>query len=192
MPKSFTVQEKETIRALLLGACRQSWTQHGYKRTSVDALCRQAGISKGAFYLFFNSKESLFCQVLCAVQDEICSVASRIMEQHRDRSGITEALKYVYRAYVKNNFLYDSSSEDYAIFVSKLSEDEVEKLNVSNRRGEELFLSQSYAKCKVDPDMALSVIYALLMSIKNKEVFPYNHLEVFDFMAEQLVGGLFG
>ena len=82
MPKSFTVQEKENIRVLLQDACRQSWTQYGYRKTSVDALCRQAGISKGAFYLFFTSKESLFCEVLCAVQDEICCNAAQIMEQY--------------------------------------------------------------------------------------------------------------
>ena len=191
MPKSFTVQEKENIRVLLQDACRQSWTQYGYRKTSVDALCRQAGISKGAFYLFFTSKESLFCEVLCAVQDEICCNAARIMEQYRDKSGVAEALKYVYRAYDKNHFLCDSNSEDYAIFVNKLSEDETEKLNASNRRGEQLFLSQSYTKCKVNPDMAISVIDTSLMSIKNKEVLPYNHLEVFDFMAEHLVDSLF-
>lgn len=55
------------------GCCmpgKQSWTQYGYKKTSVDELCRQAGISKGAFYLFFESKEALFCEVLCSVQEQ--------------------------------------------------------------------------------------------------------------------------
>lgn len=191
MPKSFTVQEKETIQMHLQDACRKSWTQYGYKKTSVDALCKQVGISKGAFYLFFPSKESLFCEVLCAVQDEIRSNASRIMEQLKDKAGIAEALKYIYRAYDENNFLYDSSSADYAAFISKLSEEEMEKLKASNSRAEQLFLNQPYAKCKVDPEMALSVMYTSLISIKNKEVLPYNHLAVFDFMADHLVDSLF-
>ena len=66
MARSFTETEKENIRKRLLDACRQSWTQYGYKKTSVDELCQQAGISKGAFYLFFESKEALFCDVLCS------------------------------------------------------------------------------------------------------------------------------
>ena len=49
MPKIFSEREKENIIKGLLETCRQSWTQYGYKKTSVDELCRQVGISKGAF-----------------------------------------------------------------------------------------------------------------------------------------------
>ena len=52
MSRSFTDYEKDNIRKSLLEACKQSWTQYGYKKTSVDELCKHAGISKGAFYLF--------------------------------------------------------------------------------------------------------------------------------------------
>ena len=69
MSRSFTDYEKDNIRKSLLEACKQSWTQYGYKKTSVDELCKHAGISKGAFYLFFESKEALFCEVLCMVQE---------------------------------------------------------------------------------------------------------------------------
>ena len=55
MARSFTEREKENIKRSLQEACKQNWTQYGYKKTSVDDLCRQVGISKGAFYLFFES-----------------------------------------------------------------------------------------------------------------------------------------
>ena len=64
MARSFTEREKENIKKSLQEACKQSWTQYGYKKTSVDDLCKQAGISKGAFYLFFESKEALFCNTV--------------------------------------------------------------------------------------------------------------------------------
>ncbi len=60
MARSFTEREKENIKRSLQETCKRSWTQSGYKKTSVDDLCRQAGISKGAFYLFYESKEALF------------------------------------------------------------------------------------------------------------------------------------
>ena len=81
MPRCFTEREKKNIRRRLQEACKQSWTQYGYKKTSVDELCKQAGISKGAFYLFFESKEALFCEVLCCVQEQICNAASEVMEE---------------------------------------------------------------------------------------------------------------
>ncbi len=42
MARSCTEREKETIKKNLLEACRRSWTQNGYKKTSVDELCGQA------------------------------------------------------------------------------------------------------------------------------------------------------
>ena len=56
MARSFSEREKENIRKSLIDICKQSWTQYGYKKTSVDEMCKQVGISKGAFYLFFESK----------------------------------------------------------------------------------------------------------------------------------------
>ena len=49
MPKSFTEIEKDNIRNKLMDACKKSWTQFGYKKTSVDDMCKQVSISKGAF-----------------------------------------------------------------------------------------------------------------------------------------------
>lgn len=91
MARSFSEREKEAIRKGLIAACQQSWAQYGYKKTSVDELCRQAGISKGAFYLFFPSKESLFCEVLCLVQGQALDTAWQAAERRKDKSGILEA-----------------------------------------------------------------------------------------------------
>ena len=54
-------------RALLIETAGQLFASRGYDGTSVDAIIRQAGVSKGAFYHHFSSKE----QVLDAVTDFI-------------------------------------------------------------------------------------------------------------------------
>ena len=46
MARSFSEREKENIRKSLMDICKQNWTQYGYKKTSVDEICKQAGISK--------------------------------------------------------------------------------------------------------------------------------------------------
>src|SRR5512138_1495129 len=38
--------------------------KQGLKKTSVDELTEAVGISKGAFYLFYESKEELFLEIL--------------------------------------------------------------------------------------------------------------------------------
>ena len=191
MARSFTEREKENIKKGLQDACKRSWTQYGYKKTSVDELCREAGISKGAFYLFFESKEALFCEVLCSVQEQICQVASRAMEEQKDRYGAAKALKLIYREYDKNNFLYNSNTTDFTIFMNRLTEDQIKKIEASNNVNQQLFLDQPYLKLKVDADMAASVIYSLIMNIKNKDIFPCNHTETFDFMVDHLIDSLY-
>ena len=191
MARSFTEREKENIRRNLQEACKQSWTQYGYKKTSVDDLCKLVGISKGAFYLFFESKEALFCEVLCSVQEQICNAALEVIRKYKEKHGVAEALKLIYREYDKNNFLYNPDSTDFTILMNKLSEEEAKKIEESNYMSQQIFLSQPYLKFKVDADLAMSVIYSLIMNIKNKDILPYNHIETFDFMVSNLVDSLY-
>jgi AcrR family transcriptional regulator len=70
-------------RALLIETAGQLFASRGYDRTSVDAIIRQAGVSKGAFYHHFTSKEEL----LDAVTDFIVEDAlQQIGEAVSDRT----------------------------------------------------------------------------------------------------------
>lgn len=63
-PRAFTPQETERIRARLHAAARDAFARRGLKGTTVDELARSAGISKGAFYRFYDGKESLLVALL--------------------------------------------------------------------------------------------------------------------------------
>ena len=191
MARSFYEREKENIRKSLIDICKQSWTQYGYKKTSVDEMCKQVGISKGAFYLFFESKEALFCEVLCSVQREICEMAEAAMEEEKGKSGVVKALKLIYRAYDKNSFLYGSDTADYTILMNKVSEEQAKEMEQAGELSRQLFLCHPALKFRVNANMAISVIYSLIMNIKNKDILPQNHLEVFDFMADKLIDDLY-
>jgi AcrR family transcriptional regulator len=45
-------------------AARELFARTGYESASVDDICREAGISKGAFYHHFPSKQSVFMELL--------------------------------------------------------------------------------------------------------------------------------
>ena len=69
MPRAFTKDETALIRARLADAGRAEFARRGLRGTTIDDLARAAGISKGAFYRFFESKESLLLALLD--EDEI-------------------------------------------------------------------------------------------------------------------------
>jgi AcrR family transcriptional regulator len=64
MPKGFTEKEKELIAARLLEQGDRLFSAYGLKKTNVEEIAQAAGISKGAFYLFYDSKEALFMDVV--------------------------------------------------------------------------------------------------------------------------------
>jgi len=68
MPKWFSEQEKELIRSRLLEQGEKHFSRFGFKKTSVDEIARAVGISKGAFYRFYESKELLFMDVIEQVE----------------------------------------------------------------------------------------------------------------------------
>jgi len=63
MPRGFTDYEKELIRQRLLEQGYKQFSAHGLKKANVEELAEAAGISKGAFYNFYESKEALFMDV---------------------------------------------------------------------------------------------------------------------------------
>jgi AcrR family transcriptional regulator len=64
MPRGFSEREKEHIHAALLEKGAELLATYGIRKTSVEDLTRAAGISKGAFYLFYDSKEELFLEII--------------------------------------------------------------------------------------------------------------------------------
>lgn len=64
VPRPFSLDERARIAQRLRDAGRHAFAAYGLRRVTVDDLARAAGISKGAFYLFFDSKEALMLDLL--------------------------------------------------------------------------------------------------------------------------------
>ncbi len=61
MPKQ---ARSEATRRALLEAAERLFASRGYLAVSVDEICRAAGVSKGAFYHHFASKQAVFLALL--------------------------------------------------------------------------------------------------------------------------------
>jgi AcrR family transcriptional regulator len=56
-------------RAAVLEAARDAFVEHGFAATSIDDIARAAGVSKGAVYHHFASKEDLFAELFRRSQE---------------------------------------------------------------------------------------------------------------------------
>lgn len=57
-------QRKEQTRAKILGAAVTVFARYGYEAATIDEITAECGISKGALYVHFASKEDLFRTIL--------------------------------------------------------------------------------------------------------------------------------
>lgn len=64
MPRAFTAEEKARIRDDLLEVGEERFARFGLKKTSIADLTEPAGIAKSSFYLFFESKEELYVELM--------------------------------------------------------------------------------------------------------------------------------
>ena len=70
-------QDKET-RNKLLRSAREEFMEKGYLKASLRNICKNAGVTTGALYFFFQDKEDLFD----AVTRETVNAISRIIQSH--------------------------------------------------------------------------------------------------------------
>ncbi len=64
MARAFTEEEKAHIQLRLLELGRTLFLSQGLKKTSLEDLTQPLGIAKSTFYLFFESKEDLYLELL--------------------------------------------------------------------------------------------------------------------------------
>ena len=104
MPKvGYSEKEREGVRGRLMDACLELTVRQGVRRTTVEQLCRAAGISRSFFYTFFPSKEELLVEALYRQQPKLAyyarslaaelplgEAARRFLHEccHGERSGI--------------------------------------------------------------------------------------------------------
>ena len=57
-------QRSEETRSRILASSTNCFAKHGFNETSIQQICQEAGVSKGAFYHHFPSKQALFMELL--------------------------------------------------------------------------------------------------------------------------------
>lgn len=146
MPKAFTETEKETIRAQMREKGKKLFEKHGLKKTSIDELTEAAGISKGAFYLFYESKEELFMEILEGfeqdIQNKILNFATR--SNADARKNVSDALKSFLLTWDDYPLLKNLGKADFDYLVRKIPAERV----MQHAKNDEEFTSQLIRKIK--------------------------------------------
>ncbi|WP_166850365.1 TetR/AcrR family transcriptional regulator [Isoptericola sp. BMS4] len=136
MPRGFTAEERARITRALLDAGRSLFTDRGLRKTSLDELVAPAGIVKSTFYQFFDSKESLYLQLML---DEAGAVKAQVVDRALLSTDDTrEALRRFLHATVdvlENNSLWRrlvTDPEELGAVAARLDPEQVAALGADD------------------------------------------------------------
>jgi len=87
MTRAFNEHERKVIRQKLIEKGRELFGTLGLKKTSIEDLAQAAGISKGSFYAFFDSKEELYLEIIESLEGEI---RKQVMERLSSKSPLSK------------------------------------------------------------------------------------------------------
>lgn len=143
-PKAFSEQEKKLVRTKLMDAADRFLSTTGIRKTSVEELARAAGISKGAFYLFYESKELLFLDALEREQERLHDgILQRIAASTSKRDGFVSAVMQMYRDFSAKPWLLAFAQDDYEVLLRRIPQERIarhiEMDDASTRRLQSLF-----------------------------------------------------
>lgn len=185
---------KEALKKKLCSVCEDNWKQNGYKKTSVKEICDQAEVAIGTFYSVFQTKEDLFVETMLIIQERLdFHFFEQTLSKDPSLDGYVRAIKKLYREYSETPFLYEVNTPDFTALLKKIDSKMIEKLHVDSVKFFQRALKKANLVLKVDENIAIGTLSALLSNVQSKDVLnrTYNHIELFDFMLDSLIGSLF-
>jgi len=190
MPRSFNETERENIRQRLIAECKKSWSAHGYKKTNVGELCAKVGISTGAFYSFYDSKEALFCDVMDDFQESTLRMFDEMLSTPPNKEEIGHALKKLYLEYAENDILTKRHGADYNALLNKVPKEWLEQHRARSKTNVGYTLFRPDINLKMSKEKAHRIIDTLLMTVVNKEFYD-NHYEIFCMLLDCVIDEIY-
>lgn len=191
MPKMFSDEEKKVIVRGLLNACKKNWAEKGYKSTKISTLCQSVNISKGAFYIFFESKEDIFYQVFRQTQKDLYENIEKHLSNNQNKSGIVYGMKEVFDIYCSSPYIYDTQSLDFKYFIGKLDKKQCTEMNDTTYELTKFLFQKPFLKFKIDKNLAISLFTVMLSTVSQKDNLLYDKKKVFDFIIDNLINEIF-
>ena len=140
-------------QARILDAARSCFAAEGYHRTSVEDIIQRAGVARGTFYLYFETKKAVLAALLEGVLEGIANAVRPIQLEHTETPH-AQLLSNLERAW--GVFTRDSATAqivlgglhgvdpDFDAQVAQLEDRVLEMIVLSVKRGQEMGLLDQF------------------------------------------------
>ncbi len=190
-PKAFSEEEKIIVRCKLIEVAMKCLSTTGIKKTTVEELAKAAGISKGAFYLFYESKELLFLDALEEEQSKMHEAIIAAMKESADKKqGFISVVSGMYRHFTANTWMLSMMDEEYEILLRRVPKERIAAHialdDVSTKR-----MTEVIAGLQTDPEMISAIMRMLFMCTLHRNEVGRLADEAFLFMLQAVADKIF-
>jgi AcrR family transcriptional regulator len=174
MPKAFTEHEKELINRRLLEQGYRLFSAYGLKKTSIEELAVAAGISKGAFYIFYESKEALFMDVIELAEQRFRQeiLAEIDLPGPSPRARLFAVLRKAFALFKTMPVLQSLTGSDYDMLLRRMPAGKLQEHLASDR----MFFEELVTRCQnagipIRPraEEIGSLLYPLVLAILHED-----------------------
>jgi AcrR family transcriptional regulator len=169
LPKGFTEQERELIRKRLIEQGYKQFSAYGLKKTNIEDLAAAAKISKGAFYLFYDSKEALFMDAVELAEQRYRQEILAMVEQPgpSPRARLYAIFKQAFALMRAMPILQFITGGDFELIFRKLPAEKLQE----HVAGDQAFFVELVELCcgagipiRVPPDEIGRLLYPLVLA----------------------------
>jgi AcrR family transcriptional regulator len=196
MPKGFTEREKTLIRAKLAAKGKELFAAHGVKKTNVEELTQAVGISKGAFYLFYESKEALFFELVRQFEAEYRERILRDLARPdlAPRQRFKEMLHGALVRWKENPLFAHFGNDEYEYLARKLPEEQLEAHLQSDVEFSARFIEacrRAGMEIEADPKLVTGLMRAVVfLNLHVDDIGSDVHADVVAILIDQIAGYL--
>lgn len=194
MATAFTETERAKITVSLRETARKYAQTTGMKNITVEDLATTAGISKGAFYKFYPSKEILFLEILEETHTQVYGMAGRMLSMSTYESCEDRAAETILNIchLLEESGMVPFMENDLPVLLQNVS-DEVLKAHYHGDEVHVLELLHRIApKAKVGDEYAAAAVRALLLTIAHKSQIGKHYPEILEMQVRSTCHYLYG
>lgn len=170
MPRAFNEHDKELIRKRLLEHGYKLFSAFGLRKTSIEEIAKAAGISKGAYYRFYQSKEALFMDVVELAERRFRQelLATIHLPGPSPRARLLAVLKKAFALLKTVPVLQFFTGNDFDLLMRRIPEERLQE----HLAGDRQFLEELVARGKeagipirARPEEISGLLYPLVLTV---------------------------
>ena len=171
MAKAFSQKETDMILKDLKASARKCAISAGMRKITVEELAKAAGISKGAFYKFYPTKEMLFLELLEDLHDEIYEACADVLMRNQGKPSYQRTAEAVLEAckLMGQSGMMDFMEQDVPFLLRRIPAEVLEE----HYHGDEVHIKALLENADLQPEggmeLTAATVRGLFLTVSHRD-----------------------